>query len=452
VFQKICSKDLNLKFDIKRIEILVSVVISGGQWGDEGKAKITDLLSSKADYIVRYQGGANAGHTVSCDRGLFKFHLIPSGILFAGKTCIIGPGTVIEPSFLLQEIKNLKEQGINLDGLQISGMAHVTMPWHIAVDKATDTVGSTGKGIGPTYTDKAKRVGIQVHELLSEEVLREKLKRILPKQNQTLSKIHELKEYVLEEVLEEYLAYGLQLKPFIVDTLNELYRARKEGKNILYEGAQGTLLDITFGTYPFVTSSNPVAGGACIGAGVGPTAIDYSLGIFKAFTTRVGDGPFPVELHFEDPDAVTLRQDGKQWAEFGTTTGRMRRVGWFDAVLARYSARVNSFDGIALTKLDTLDPFAEIKICVAYKNKLTGELINDLPHANASLLEQCEPVLESIPGWKSETHKVNKWEHLPENAKKYVQKISQLLDVPVALVSTGPGREHSIIIKKVFEA
>ncbi len=429
---------------------MVSLVISGGQWGDEGKAKITDLLSHKADFIVRYQGGANAGHTVSTPQGLFKFHLIPSGILFPGKICMIGPGTVIEPSFLIKEIDNLREQGINLDGLRISSMAHITMPWHIALDKATDTVGSTGKGIGPTYTDKAKRLGIQLQDLLSKETLLEKLNKILPAQNQTLTKIHALPEYKAEEVAEQYFAFGQKLKPFISDTLNELYEARKAGKNILFEGAQGTLLDITFGTYPFVTSSHPVAGGACIGAGVGPTSIDYSLGIFKAFCTRVGDGHFPSEIQFEEKDAINLRQDGTQWAEFGTTTGRMRRVGWFDAVLARYAVRVNSFTGIAITKLDTLDSFDEINVCIAYRHKDTGELINNLPYANASLLAKCEPVLQSFQGWKSNTHEAKSWNELPIQAKNYVELISHLLEVPVAIVSTGPGREHSIIIKEIF--
>ncbi len=429
---------------------MVSLVISGGQWGDEGKAKITDLLSEEADYIVRYQGGANAGHTVSCPQGLFKFHLIPSGILFPGKTCIIGPGTVIEPQFLLKEINGLRELKIDLNGLKISPLAHVTMPWHTVLDKATDTVGSTGRGIGPTYTDKAKRVGIQVQDLLSESELRSKLEKVLPKQNQVLIQMHELEPFDLEEVLKQYLSYGVELKPFIDDTLNLLYDARKAGKNILYEGAQGTLLDITFGTYPFVTSSNPVSGGACIGAGVGPSSVDYSLGIFKAFCTRVGDGPFPSEIHFEDENAVKLRQDGKQWAEFGTTTGRMRRVGWFDTVLARYAVRVNSFTGIALTKIDTLDQFDEIFICVGYRHKVTGEIIQNLPHANASLLEQCEPILQSFPGWKANTHEVQSWDELPSGAKKYIDLLSSLLEVPVVIVSTGPDRAHSIIRKQLF--
>lgn len=429
---------------------MVSTVISGGQWGDEGKAKITDLLSRKADYIVRYQGGANAGHTVSTDDGIFKFHLIPSGILFPGKVCIIGPGTVIEPSFLIKEITNLKEQKIDLDGLRISPLVHVTMPWHLALDKATDTVGSTGRGIGPTYTDKAKRLGIQMYDLVSESSLRNKLEKILPKQNQTLSKIHNLEEYNLEEVLESYLKFGEFFKPYLSDTVNELYRARKENKNILFEGAQGTLLDITFGTYPYVTSSTPVAGGACIGAGVGPTSIDKALGVFKCFSTRVGDGPFPSELDKDTEEAGKLRQDGTQWAEFGTTTGRMRRVGWFDAVMARYAVRVNSFTGIALTKLDTLDSFDEINICVAYVHKETGETIQDLPHASSVVLSQYNPVLQSFEGWKSNTHKCQSWQELPVSAKKYVELISEMLEVPVSIVSTGPGREHSIFLEEIF--
>ncbi|MDX1919794.1 MAG: adenylosuccinate synthase [Candidatus Caenarcaniphilales bacterium] len=429
---------------------MVSAVISGGQWGDEGKAKITDLLSRKADYIVRYQGGANAGHTVSTEDGLFKFHLIPSGILFPGKVCIIGPGTVIEPSFLIKEITELREKKINLEGLRISSLAHVTMPWHIALDKATDTVGSTGRGIGPTYTDKAKRLGIQMYDLISESSLRNKLEKILPKQNQTLQKIHDLPEYVLEEVLKDYLQFGEFFKPFLSDTVNELYRARKEKKNILFEGAQGTLLDITFGTYPYVTSSTPVSGGACIGAGVGPTSIDKALGVFKCFSTRVGDGPFPSELDKDTEEAGKLRQDGTQWAEFGTTTGRMRRVGWFDAVLARYAVRVNSFTGIALTKLDTLDSFDEINICVAYVHKETGETLQDLPHASSFVLAQYNPIFQTFPGWKSNTHKGKDWNELPAGAKNYVNLISEMLEVPVSIVSTGPGREHSIFMEEIF--
>ena len=430
---------------------MTSVVIVGGQWGDEGKAKITDLLSLKADYIVRYQGGANAGHTVSIAEGLYKFHLIPSGILSKGKTCIIGPGTVIEPQFLITEIENLQKQGICLNALRISGLAHVTMPWNIDVDKATDTVGSTGKGIGPTYTDKAKRIGFQLQDLMSKECLESKLTKVLTKHNQDLSRIPGInKEYKLEEVLETHLALGNQLRPYLSDTINELYEARKKGINILYEGAQGTLLDITFGTYPFVTSSTPVAGGACIGSGVGPTSIDYSLGVFKAFNTRVGEGPFPTEISSDQEVATMLRQDGKQWAEFGTTTGRMRRVGWFDTVLAKYAVRVNSFSGIALTKIDTLDSFDEISVCVAYHNRETGETFDNIPQANAYFLSQCDPIYQTIPGWKSNTHGLKSWDELPVQAKAYINMLSTILEVPFAIVSTGPGREDSIICKEIF--
>ncbi|MDX1919044.1 MAG: adenylosuccinate synthase [Candidatus Caenarcaniphilales bacterium] len=429
---------------------MVSLVIAGGQWGDEGKAKVTDLLSLKADYVVRYQGGVNAGHTVSVPDGVFKFHLIPSGILTPGKICVIGPGTVIEPKALIKEINDLKEKKISLEGLRISGIAHITMPWHILIDQATDTIGSTGRGIGPTYTDKAKRIGVQLHELLDREILEAKLTQILPKQNQTLQKIHALQEFTLQEVLEEYLAYGKELSPYISDTVNELHLARKAKKNIIYEGAQGTLLDITFGTYPYVTSSTPVTGGACTGAGIGPTAIDYTLGVFKAFITRVGDGPFPSEIQSEDLQAGMLRQDGTQWAEYGTTTGRMRRVGWFDAVLGRYAARINSFSGIALTKLDTLSAFDEILICVAYRHRLSGELIQDIPHLSTSLLAQCEPVFQVVEGWKVDIHKITSWGKLPSKARHYVEMIGQLLEVPVAIVSTGPSREDSIFLHEII--
>jgi adenylosuccinate synthase len=428
---------------------MTSVVISGGQWGDEGKAKITDLLSSQADLIVRYQGGANAGHTVSTDEGLYKFHLIPSGILFKDKVCIIGPGTVIEPEFFFKEIEGLKAKNIDLSGLRISPLAHVTMPWHIDIDKATDAVGSTGRGIGPTYTDKAKRIGIQVEDLLFEDLLRFKLERALAKQNQNL-KMLGLPEYSMEEIVTKYLEYGQRLSEYISDTVNELYFARKEGKNILFEGAQGTLLDITFGTYPFVTSSTPVAGGACIGSGVGPTSIDHAIGVFKCFCTRVGDGPFTSELEANSPEAAQLRQDGTQWAEFGTTTGRMRRVGWFDAVLGKYAVRVNSFDSIALTKIDTLDSFDEINVCVAYIDNRTGETLQDIPHVNSKSLINYSPVFQSLPGWKSNTHKVRDWSQMPNGAKKYIEFISQVLEVPVSIVSTGPGREDRIFLKELF--
>ncbi len=428
-----------------------SIVISGGQWGDEGKAKITDLLSNQADFIIRYQGGANAGHTVATENGLFKFHLIPSGILFESKICIIGPGTVIEPSFLIKEIEDLKSKNIDLNGLKISPLASVTMPWHIAIDKATDTVGSTGRGIGPTYTDKAKRSGVQVYDLLNPNYLQNKLSKILPKQNQTLRQIHDLPEYKLEEVLAEYLNYGEILKPYIADTINDLHKARKSGKNILFEGAQGTLLDITFGTYPYVTSSTPVSGGACVGSGMGPTSIDKALGVFKCFSTRVGDGPFPSELEEKSAEAIKLRQDGTQWAEFGTTTGRMRRVGWFDTVLARYAVKVNSLDYIAFTKIDTLDAFDEIFICMAYMHKETGEIVQDLPYAAADYLKDFNPVFQSVEGWRENTHGVRDWDKLPEKAKNYINLLSKIIDTPVAILSTGPKREDSIIIKNIFE-
>jgi len=431
---------------------MVSLVISGGQWGDEGKAKVTDLLSEDADYIVRYQGGMNAGHTVRFAGKTYKFHLIPSGILFPQKRCLIGPGTVIDPALLFQEIVNLQAEGVDMKDLGISPLAHVTMPWHVALDKAEDAVGSTGKGIGPTYTDKAKRIGIQVHDLLNESTLKSKLDDFLPRQNDALQKIHNLPGYKAEDILDEYLAYGTKLKPLLADTVKELYDARRQSKNILFEGAQGSLLDITFGTYPYVTSSTPIAGGACVGAGVGPTSIDYALGVFKSFLTRVGKGPFPSEIDGESELAVSLRQDGTDWAEYGTTTGRMRRVGWFDAVLGRYASRLNSFDGIALSKLDALDHLSEVRICKAYKHRHTGQIVEDLAYLDAYSLSEYEPVHQTLPGWSSDTHSIDDWGDLPQKAKDYINYIGDLLKVPVDLVSTGPDRKHSIILKNPFNS
>lgn len=423
-----------------------NIVISGGQWGDEGKAKITDLLSQRADYIVRFQGGANAGHTVCVGDKSYKFHLIPSGILFPDKISIIGPGTVIEPSYILQEITNLKEQGMSLENLRISGLAHVTMPWHILIDKAGDKVGSTGRGIGPTYTDKFKRVGICMFDLLDQKLLENKLDKFLPEHNNVLEKLYNLPAINKQEVLEQYLSYGNELREYITDTTQLLYIAYKQNKKILFEGAQGALLDVTFGTYPFVTSSNPIAGGASVGSGLGPTAINHSLGIFKAFTSRVGLGPFPLELDENSPDAANLRQDNTQWAEYGTTTGRKRRVGWFDAVLARYAIRINTYTSIALTKLDTLDQFETLYICNEYKSKSTGEIIKDIEYLDESILEQYEPVMTELKGWNTSTFEVNKFEQLPELAQGYIKHISNILEIPVSIISTGPAREDSIFI------
>lgn len=430
---------------------MVSIIVSGGQWGDEGKAKITDLLSEYADYIVRYQGGANAGHTVSIDNNVYKFHLIPSGILFPNKLCIIGPGTVIEPKILLKELREFTGVVPDIHNVYISGLAHVTMPWHVYIDQASDTVGSTGKGIGPTYTDKAKRTGIKIIDLLDPDILRAKLSVIIPKQNETLQKLHEsTTQFELDSVLDEYLDYGEQLRPFVRDTVTELYNANRQRKNILYEGAQGTLLDITFGTYPYVTSSTPISGGACIGAGVGPTTIGHALGVFKSFITRVGHGPFPSELDCDGDLAAQLRQDHTQWAEYGTTTGRMRRVGWFDAVLARYAVKINTYTSIALTKLDTLDQFEKIYICTKYKHKETGEQIHEIPYVDGDYLSMYEPVLTEVDGWQSSTFGVTSWDALPQNAQNYVRLLENMLETPVSIISTGPNRTDSIIRKDVF--
>ncbi len=423
---------------------MVSIAIVGGQWGDEGKAKITDLLSAKADCVIRYQGGANAGHTVMTPAGHFKFHLIPSGILFPETTSIIGPGTVIDPKGLWKEMQGLLEKNISLNNLRISGLAHLILPWHIDIDKATDQVGSTGKGIGPAYTDKAKRIGLQLFTFLDRWAFRDALEKSLAHHSFELERLG--LSYDLDQVEREYLEVFENLKAHVADTIQELHEARKAGKTILFEGAQGTLLDISFGTYPYVTSSTPISGGACIGSGVGPAFIDYSLGVFKSFITRVGGGPFPSEIEAERETAQKLRQDGTLWAEYGTTTGRMRRVGWFDAVLARYSVRVNSFQSIAVTKLDTLDAFEKIMICTSYRDKRTGWVSEDIPCLNASWLSNYEPIFEEFPGWLSNTHGCNDIAQLPANAKLYLDEIARRLGVPVSIVSTGPQRADSIIL------
>ncbi|MEI7475106.1 MAG: adenylosuccinate synthase [bacterium] len=425
---------------------MTNVVVIGAQWGDEGKAKITDLLSEYADLIIRYQGGCNAGHTVVVDNKTYKFHLIPSGVLYDNKTCIIGPGTVINPPSLTEELDGLKEQGISTDKLYISTLAHITMPWHIDIDSNSEKslgknkIGTTNKGIGPTYTDKYNRLGIRAEDLLDVETLSEKLDVILPQKNEILEKIYGLKPYTKEEILLFCKKYAEILKPFICDTIPMVTNAVKTNKQILFEGAQGSMLDINYGTYPYVTSSSPVAGGATIGSGIGPTHINRVIGVSKAYTTRVGEGPFLTEL--EDEYGKKIQEIGH---EFGTTTGRARRCGWIDCVALRYAAAVNGMTDLALTKIDIFNNFEELKICVAYRDTRDGKVYRDYP-TNIYIHKYLEAVYETMPGWNSDICNITDYDKLPSTAKEYIKKVEEEVGVTVSIISVGANRDNTIIL------
>jgi len=424
---------------------LANVVVIGAQWGDEGKGKITDLLSKSADVVVRYQGGVNAGHTVVVQDQTFKLHLIPSGILYPETQCLIGSGTVIDPKALIGELDKLDELKIATGNLYISEKAHVTMPYHRMIDEASEErrgskkIGTTKRGIGPTYADKSERTGIRVIDLMNLETLKEQLEWTINYKNVVLEKLYGLPPLDPKDVLDEYAQYAERLRPHIVDSSLHVYNAIHERKNVLFEGAQGTLLDLDHGTYPYVTSSNPVAGGACIGSGVGPTMIDRVIGVAKAYTTRVGEGPFPTESLGQAGEMLCERG-----AEFGTTTGRRRRCGWFDAVVGRYAVRINGLDCLAVTKLDVLDTLDEIKVCVAYR--LNGQLCRDMP-GSAQQFAQCEPVYETMPGWKQSTADCRKLEDLPKQALDYLEFLARLMEVPIAIVSLGASRDQTIIVE-----
>ena len=424
---------------------LANVIVIGAQWGDEGKGKITDLLSRSADVVVRSQGGVNAGHTVVVGDITFKLHLIPSGILGPETECIIGSGTVIDPQVLLEEIDRLKELNVSLQNLFISQTAHVTMPYHRLIDKAAEErrgkhkIGTTGRGIGPTYGDKSERTGIRMIDIIHEEDLRKKLEWTINYKNVILDKLYHLPPLEPKAVIEEYLIYGDRLRPHVVDSSLKIATAVQERKNILFEGAQGTLLDLDHGTYPYVTSSNPIAGGACVGAGVGPTIIDRVIGVAKAYTTRVGEGPFPTELHEEVGKIL-----GERGAEFGTTTGRRRRCGWFDAVIGRYAARINGMDCLAITKLDVLDELEEIKVCVAYE--IDGETCNHFP-SNGNQFARARPIYQTLPGWQQSTADCRSLENLPKQALNYLHRLAELMEVPIAIVSIGASRHQTIIVE-----
>lgn len=424
-----------------------NTIVVGAQWGDEGKAKITDLLATEADLIIRYQGGCNAGHTVVVDNKTYKFHLIPSGILYKGKTCFIGAGTVILPKTFLQEINNLIKDGICLEGLKISPLASITMPYHIEVDGYCEStakegkIGTTQKGIGPTYTDKYARYGLRIEDLYSEETLNQKLDVILPLKNKQLSEVYGLITYTKEEILELCKEYADIFRPYVAfDWQDLLSEAKKAGKTVLFEGAQGIMLDIDYGTYPFVTSSSPIAGGACTGSGFGPKMVEEVIGVSKAYITRVGEGPFVTELKDETGDRI--REIGR---EFGTTTGRPRRCGWFDSVVAKYGVLVSGLTSMAITKIDVFDNFDEIKICTAYKDSRTGEIHTNYP-TNVFVHKYLEPVYETHAGWKQNISGAKTWNELPTNAQKYLKRLEELIEIPISIVSVGPNRDQTVIL------
>lgn len=418
-------------------------VVIGAQWGDEGKGKITDILAGDADVVVRSSGGNNAGHTVEADGVQYKLHLMPSGIINKGTLCLIGNGVVVDPKVLIGEIDMLTEKGIDVSGLRIDLRAHVIMPYHRELDslaeeaKGADKIGTTKSGIGPCYMDKAERIGIRICDLMNTELFRKKARANIEHKNKIITLIYGGEALDADRIIDEYLGYADRLRKYTADTSVLLYNAIKENKNVLFEGAQGTLLDLDLGTYPFVTSSHPISGGVCIGAGIGPTLIDECIGIAKAYTTRVGKGPFPTELFDESGDLI--RNKGN---EFGTTTGRPRRTGWFDAVIVKFAVRTSSLTSIALNKIDTLSDIGTLKICVGYNKN--GEFTDEFP-PSLEELELCEPVYEEMPGWEGDISSCKSYDELPENAKKYIERIEQLIGCKVSMVGVGPERTQNLM-------
>ncbi len=419
-------------------------VLVGAQWGDEGKGKVIDILTEDVDYIVRYQGGNNAGHTVVIGDKQYVLHLIPSGILHDNKICVIGHGVVVDPKAVLDEVSLLTKQGIEVgDRLKISDKAHVIFPYHRKIDEIRETkrkkgkIGTTKRGIGPCYSDKVARVGIRMGDLYDEEYFRERLEINLLEKNVIMKDLSGFDGYSVDEVFEEYNAYAEKLKKYVCDTTLLLNNALKEKKSILFEGAQGTFLDVDYGTYPYVTSSNSTAGGACTGAGIGPSRIDRVYGVVKAYTTRVGEGPFPTEFGTE-----LMKEIRTKGGEFGATTGRARRCGWFDSVLVKNSVEINGMDKVIITKLDVLDELKTIKICTSYRYK--GETYNSVP-GKPRFLDICEPVYEEHPGWEADTSNITSYNDLPENARKYLDRIQELIGTEIMLVSVGKSRKQTLI-------
>ena len=426
---------------------MAAVVLVGAQWGDEGKGKITDFLAQKADCVVRYQGGSNAGHTVEVKDEKFMLHLIPSGILYPATLCIVGNGVVVDMEKIIEELAGLQKRGIDTSNLRISRKAPVVLPYHKKLDTLEDKksqIGTTKRGIGPTYADKINRIGFRIADFLEDrEILENRFKAQVEYKNRIIREIYQEEGFDWKQLLQETLEQVAQLKPYLADTSYLIHQYIQEDKKVLFEGAQGTMLDIDHGTYPFVTSSHPIAGGACVGAGIGPTCIDRVLGVAKAYTTRVGEGPFPTELH--DADGEILRQRGM---EFGTTTGRPRRCGWLDVVVLRYAVRVNGLTDLAITKLDVLDDFATIKICTAYRYK--GQLIYEFPDTT-SILNQCEPEYIELPGWQQDISQATTYKELPANAQNYLAKIEELTGVKQSLIAVGPGREQTIVNDQLYK-
>jgi len=417
-----------------------NTVIVGAQWGDEGKGKVIDIYTKKADIVVRYQGGNNAGHTVVISKDSFVLHLIPSGILHKGKICVIGNGVVVDPKALLEEISTLESKGIKIGGrLRISRDAHVIFPYHRKLDELREAkkkkIGTTKKGIGPCYADKVARLGIRFVDLLNKKVFKDRLNENLEEKNPVFSKIYNVEGYSFDELYKEYSGYAERIKKYICDTTVFLNEAVSKRKRVLFEGAQGTLLDVDHGTYPFVTSSNSTSGGASTGTGVGPNKMDKVVGVVKAYTTRVGEGPFPTE--FSDDLMERIRTKGK---EFGATTGRPRRCGWFDSIVVKHSVMVNGIDEIVVTKLDVLDDLDRLKICTAYK--YGGRIYKDFP-SDIEVLSNCEPLYEELPGWERDTTGITLYSRLPNNAKKYLNRVQKLLGTKIVLISVGSERKQT---------
>jgi adenylosuccinate synthase len=423
-----------------------NIVIVGSQWGDEGKGKIVDLITDRFDIVARYQGGHNAGHTVAIEGNKYVLHLIPSGILRPEKACVIGNGVVIDPEAFIQEVETLRKLGFSVDGrLFVSNRAHLIMPYHRAVERAeenrlSEKIGTTSRGIGPCYEDKMGRRGIRVGDLVYPELFREKVRANVEFKSRLLCSIYGDQALDATEIAESYIRMSGQILPFVTDTAEYLNRAIHSGKSVLFEGAQGTLLDVDHGTYPFVTSSSATAGGACTGTGVGPSLIQGVIGIAKAYTTRVGGGPFPTELL--DNTGERIRTKG---AEFGASTGRPRRCGWFDAVVVRYASLINNLSTLVITKLDVLDEMDEIKICVGYE--FHGKKMDFFP-TDVSVLNQVKPIYEAHPGWKTDTSQTKRYADLPELARRYIARLSELIDTDISIISTGPDRTETIVLEE----
>lgn len=428
---------------------MTSVVVVGTQWGDEGKGKITDFLSENAEVVARYQGGDNAGHTIQFNDNTYKLHLVPSGIFNPDKINVIGNGVVVNPESLVNELKGLQERGVNTDNLRISSRAHVILPYHIELDrlqeasKGDQKIGTTIKGIGPAYMDKAARIGIRMADLLDKEIFEERLKINLEEKNRLFEKMYQAQPLAFEDIFEKFYQYGQVLKDYVTDTSVVLNEALEQGKRVLFEGAQGVMLDIDQGTYPFVTSSNPVAGGVTIGSGVGPSKINTVVGVCKAYTSRVGDGPFPTELF--DEVGHQIREVGR---EYGTTTGRPRRIGWFDSVVMRHSRRVSGITALSLNSIDVLTGLETVKICTSYQTS-TGEVIEYYP-ASLKVLADCTPIYEELPGWTEDITGAKRLEDLPVNAQNYVRRVSELVGVKIATLSVGPDREQTMILDSIW--